>query len=39
MTQTLQTRSLHQLSAGLLQFRAYFCPVRQHRIGCGPAAL
>ncbi len=29
---------LHQLSSVLLRFRAEFCPVRQHRIGCSPAA-
>jgi hypothetical protein len=29
----------HQLSARVLQFRADFCPVRQHRVACGPAAL
>ena len=30
---------LHQLSASLLLFEHDSCPVRQHRIGCGPAAL
>jgi hypothetical protein len=34
----LSLAALHQLSAGLLQFGVDFCPVRQHRIGCGPAA-
>ncbi len=31
--------ALHQLSRNLMRFRADFCPVRQHRFGCGPAAL
>jgi hypothetical protein len=32
-------RVLHQSSASLLHFCADSCPVRQHRIGCGPAAV
>ena len=31
--------ALRQLSAGSRHFRADLAPVRQHRFGCGPAAL